>query len=87
MRTRTIMVGSFLAFGLAGGALLTADLSAPMPSALGETELEPARGSRDAKFQPQDGAATVQVRHVRDSPIQQATAVSRAACPRCRIGD
>lgn len=87
MRTRTIMASSFLAFGLAYGAFLSAHLSAPMPSGLGQSQLEPVRGSLDAKYQPQDGKVTVQVRHTRDSPVSTVAVAYRDACPRCAIGE
>ncbi|MFZ1431368.1 MAG: hypothetical protein WAS21_31985 [Geminicoccaceae bacterium] len=87
MQTRTIVLGSLLACGLAYGGILMANLITPMSTDLGEPSLEPVRASGGAKYQPQDGKITLQSRHSRDNPVLTAAVASRDACPRCAIGE
>ena len=87
MQTKTIVLGSFLACGLAYGGIVMANFVAPTSTDLGEPSVESVRASGDAKYQPQDGKVMVQARHSRDNPVLTAAVASRDACPRCAIGE
>ncbi len=87
MQTRTVVLGSLLACGLAYGGILASQLGMPARAGFAEAQSDGGRGAASAKFQPQDGRVMEQVRHTRDNPISQGTAEQRAACPRCRISD
>jgi hypothetical protein len=87
MQTKTIVLGSFLACGLAYGGIVMANFVTSTSTDLGEPSVESVRVSGDAKYQPQDGKVMVQARHSRDSPVLTAAVASRDACPRCAIGE
>lgn len=87
MQTKTIVLGSLLACGLAYGGIVAANFVTPMSTDPGEAGREPVRASSEAKYQPQDGKVMVQARHSRDNPVLTAAVASRDACPRCAIGE
>lgn len=87
MRAKTIILGSFLACGMAYGGVIATHLVASVPDGLAEFPSESVRSADRARFQPQDGKITVQARHTRDSPVLQGAVAERASCPRCVIGE